>query len=94
MIEVGKKLTFLCKLCPPEATPYINNVNSKPETALKHPASLSRYVQVNKKSKYTATARQQITLTAYSSGSIVFISQPQLDNLALQNIVGELQFQC
>ena len=74
--------------------------NLKRHIELKHPASLSRYVQVNKKSKDTATASQnrssttQTALTMYSSGSAVFISQPQLDNLVLQNIVGELQFQC
>ena len=32
----------------------------------------------------------QIALMAYSSGPIVFISQPQLHNLVLQNIVEEL----
>ena len=68
-------------------------------TELKHSASPSRYVWVNKKSKDTATASQnrssttQITSTTYSSGSTVFISQPQLDNLVLQYIVRELQFQ-
>ena len=36
----------------------------------------------------------QIALRAYSSVSIVVISQPQLDNLVLQNIVKKLQFQC
>ena len=56
---------------------------------VKHPASLSRYVWENKKSKHTANHRQ-ITLTTYSSGSAVFISQPQLDNLVLQYIVREL----
>ena len=33
----------------------------------------------------------QISLTAYSSGSIFFIIQPQLENLVLTHIVGDLQ---
>ena len=97
-----KNITFLCKLCPPGfkkqvRTSTTSTSNLKRHIELKHPASLSRYVQVSKASKDTATASQnrpptsQSPFTAYSSRSVVFISQPQLDNLVLQYIVGDLQ---
>ena len=100
----GKNLTFLCKLCllgfkKQLRTSTTSTANLKRHIELKQPASLSRSVRVNEKSKNTATASQnissttQITLTVYSSGSTVFISQPQLDHLVLQYIVWELQFQ-
>ena len=80
-----KNLTFLCKLCPPgKKLRTSTTANLKRHIELKHLASLSRYVQVNKKSKDTATA--------HSSSSTIFISKMQLDNLVLQYIVGELQF--
>ena len=82
----GKNLTFLCKHCPPGLKKQFHTsstANLKRHIELKHPASLSRYVQVNKNQK----TRQQIALTAYSSGSTVFISQPQHYNLVLQYIV-------
>ena len=85
----GKILSFLCK-------PHPLGVKKQLCTS----SSLSRYARVNQKSKTMATASQnsssttQITLMMYSSGSVVFISQPQEENLVLQFIVGELQFQC
>ena len=88
----GKNLTFLCKLCPPGFKKQLHTsttANLKRHIEPKHPAT-----------KETATVSQnrssttQITLTTYSSGSTVFISKLWLDNLVLQYIVGELQFQC
>ena len=55
----GKNLTLLCKLCPPGfkkqlRTSTTSTASLKQHTELKHQANLSRYVQVNKKSKDTA----------------------------------------
>ena len=97
----GKNLTFLCKLCPPGFkkqlhTSTTSTANLKWHIELKHPASLSRYVPVNKKSKGMATVNQnrssttQITLTAYSSGSAVFISQPESWTTWFLNILSEI----
>ena len=101
----GTILSFLCKPHPlgfkkQLCTSSTPTANVKRHIELKHLASLSRYARVNQKSKTMATASQnsssttQITLMMYSSGSVVFISQPQEENLVLQFIVGELQFQC
>uniref|UniRef100_A0A8C5A4Z1 Transposase n=1 Tax=Gadus morhua TaxID=8049 RepID=A0A8C5A4Z1_GADMO len=95
--EDGKNLTFLCKLCPPALkkkirTSVTSTANLKRHIELKHPASLSRYVQANKKSKDgqdRSSTSTQIPLTAYS-GSF-FISQPQLDHLVVKYIIGDLQ---
>ncbi|KAI2653110.1 hypothetical protein H4Q32_006481 [Labeo rohita] len=94
----GKNLTFLCKLCPPGLkkqlrTSTTSTANLKRHIEIKHPSNLLRSL----KNQDTATACQnrscsttQNQITAYSNGSSV-ISQPQLDNLVLQYIVGDLQ---
>ena len=92
----GNNLTFMCKLCPPALkneirTSVTSFANLKRHIELKHPGSLSRYVQAtSKKSKDQDRSSTQMPLTAYSSGFVV-ISQPQVDNLVVQYIVGDLQ---
>ena len=66
----GKNMTFLPKLCPSGfkkalRTSTTSKANLKLHIDLKHPASLSRYVRVNTKSKDTTTASQNRSSTTF-----------------------------
>ncbi|XP_036404567.1 zinc finger BED domain-containing protein 4-like [Megalops cyprinoides] len=95
----GRNVTFVCKLCPPGLkkkvrTSTTSTANLKRHIELKHPASLARFVRAKKKdttqSQNIASATQ-IPLTSYKDGPFVTVSQPQVDSLVLQYIVGDLQ---
>ncbi|CAM4287664.1 unnamed protein product [Leuciscus chuanchicus] len=100
----GKKLTFLCKLCPPGLNKQVrtsatSSSNLKRHIELRHPSYLGKYLRLTDERKKSLTKRgpppstpTQVKLTAFSKGPAVsFVSQQQVDKLVLDYIVGDLQ---